>query len=148
MRWTSWGRGGRSELRQAVRPVPLTSWLLLQIPLLPFPGKSHGHVDSDSAALDLGKHRSPEVTEGQKLPPPSLLACFKVLQSSPKSSPIPSCPQRLQWWQMPVLCSPSIGENSRRRCGWVRQTNPLLPLDPQKCYHLFWSICVFDKNSK
>lgn len=43
---------------------------------------------------------------------------------------------------MPVLCSPSTGGNNRRSV-WVRGTNSLFPLDPQKYYHLYLEVFMF-----
>lgn len=40
-------------------------------------------------------------------------------------------------------CSVFIHQNSRRRYAWLRGTNPLFPLDPQKYYHLCFEVFMF-----
>lgn len=136
----SGGQGGASATRQREQPLaPLDS--CHRSPCSLFKARAMW-AQTDSAGLGLGKHPSPEAIEGQKLSPPSLRTCFKVLQSNPKSIPIPTRSQGLQWL-MPVLYSPSIGENNRRRYVWVRGTNPLLPLDPQKYCHLCFEVFIF-----
>lgn len=103
-------------------------------------------IDSDSLGLGLGKHRSPEAAEGQKLSPSSVLACFKVLQNNPKSRPTPGHSQASQG---PDACSVFTQHRWEQQEEHVGKRNKFpLPFGSSEILSpVSWGIYVFHKNS-